>query len=129
MTIVEQIMHRLGFSETDNGPYVSELRKVTARHVSEGMVTRSRGTWVEGSENLTAEERAKEYLRWEWEIQHEHSYRVECLDGPMLVQRDVRTGRIAAVRFNLRAWLGDRRRELQMRLRLLRDRKLQNPYS
>lgn len=42
------IMLRMGFPRTETGPYVTELRNSIERQVSEGMRSRSGGTWGVG---------------------------------------------------------------------------------
>ena len=112
------IMLRMGFPDTERGPFVTELRTLIRRQVSEGLVNRSGGSWAPGAETLTYEERAKHLLAWEWEIQHGHSYRVEAIDG--LHRRAVLP------------WLRDRAREFALDIRLWWDRKVMktaNPYQ
>jgi len=117
MELAEKIMLRMGFPETETGPYVTKLRENIRRQVAGGMRNRSGGSWAPGAEKLTAEQRAKELLALDWEIEHGHSYRVECLDGPHSLK-------------DVLPWLGDLWRNAAMKVRMLKHRVLgqTNPY-
>ena len=110
----EQIMLRMGFPASECGPYVMKLRSHILEQVQQGLQTRSGGTWVDDARGMSHEDRAREILAVDWEIEHGHGYRVEALDG-----------------FGWRyffPWIGDRIREVAMHLRIWRDRNRVNPY-
>jgi len=130
-------MKRMGFEETERGPFVSELRESVARQVARGLVSRSGGTWSpecfdeKGRFKINAEDRAKELLAWDWEVEHMHSCLVECLEPPFCRTFNVKTMR-AGIRIRWRGlwpWLvTDRLRRLAMSYRVWRDRAVRNPY-
>lgn len=117
---LDQMMSRMGFEPTDTGPYVSDLRKLVKRQMSEGMVNRSAGTWAPkyglAGNRLSPEERARCFLEVEWEMEHGHSYEVKNLDSGW---------KRPASKF------GDIFRALGFHLRTARSRLLgqRNPYS
>lgn len=78
------IMYRMGFSEADTGPMVTELRTLIKRQVSQGLVNRSAGTWAPehglAGMKLSPEERARVFLEVEWELEQLHSCEVKCMD-------------------------------------------------
>ena len=136
----DEIMERGGFAPTDTGPYVTWLRNHTRQQVEHGgLVDRSPGTWgpdaidfKTGEWKIDAEERAKALLAIEWRVQHGHSCRIECIDGPpwgwTFNTRTMR--RSFRVKWHMIGpWLGDLRRTLGMRYRVWRDRDLINPYE
>lgn len=123
MSKANEIMRSMGFSDNENGPFVSQLRKNVEKQVANGLVRRSGGTWApecfdeKGRFTITAEDRAKAMLAYDWALEREHSFRVECIDG-----------------FEWRyahLWLGDRWREFRMNLRVWRDKifRIKNPYE
>lgn len=118
----EQIMLDMGFPESEQGPYVTELRKVIAEQVSHGLVRRSGGTWApecfdeKGAWTISHEDRARAFLEVEWEMKHGHTAEVKNLDGGW----DYPLSK-----------LGDLWRRLLMDLRVWRDKVLLgrvNPY-
>lgn len=113
MRTLDQMMSRMGFETTDTGPYVTELRAVVARQMSEGLISRSAGTWAPG--NHSAEDRARAFLAYEWSMQQWHSYRVENIDRDWSEQLTM---------------IGDRIREVGFHFRMLRSKLLRrrNPY-
>lgn len=122
MRTVDQMMERMGFPTTETGPYVTELRTVVARQISEGMIDRSA-------------ERARVFLEVEWEIQHGHSCQITLIDSrPIEWAFNTKTMR-HCLRFRPRLiapWLGDRWRELRMKVSVWNDRYILrrvNPYN
>ena len=79
MRTLDEMMARMGFTATDTGPHVTDLRKLVARQMSEGMTNRSAGTWAPGDHS--AEDRAQAFLEMEWAIQQGHCYEVRNLDS------------------------------------------------
>ena len=70
---------RMGFPDSEAGPYVSELRAYIREQVEvHGMSVHSYGTWVG---TPTHEERAKALLATIWEIEQGHHHRIENMDG------------------------------------------------
>ena len=134
---LDQMMEHMGFPATETGPYVTELRAVVARQISEGVVYRSGGSWAErcfdkeGNWTISHEERARELLAVEWEIQNAHSCRVECVDPIIWRSYNVRTGeRSVRVRWHMiPAWCRDQFRRAGMRYRVWRNRNTTNPYA
>lgn len=134
---LDQMMARMGFSPTDNGRYVTDLRKLVRRQISEGMINRSAGSWAPehglGGMRLPAEERARAFLEMEWELAQGHSYEVKCFDRPFgwryHLKRD--QWRYEIVFSKIPAWLGDRWRSFRMTLRARGSRLLgnRNPYA
>jgi len=127
----DEIMELGGFAPTDTGPYVTALREQTRELIEKrGLVDRSPGTW--GSGAIDAETRAKALLALQWRMDHGHSCRIECIDGPPWGWTfDARTIR-RSFRIEWRMfgpWFGDLRRRLEMRLRVWRDRHIVNPYE
>jgi hypothetical protein len=110
----EEIVRRMGFPDTEQGPYVQALRQQVRKQVAQGMVNRSGGSWGPEGEKLDCEGRARELLACDWEIEHEHCHRVEAMDG---------------IRNRLRPWIGDRFRAAACKWRIWRDRRLVNPYK
>jgi hypothetical protein len=76
---LDQMMLRKGFEPTDTGPYVTELRKITIRQMSEGLTNASYGSWAPGEHS--AEDRAKALLELDWAIQQGHYHEVKNLDS------------------------------------------------
>lgn len=125
-----EIMERMGFPPDDNGPYVTALRKVVERQVSEGMMNRSYGSWAPG--NHSNEVRAREFLKVDWEMQHAHCHEVKCFDGfisPTFNAQTMRHGTRIRWRYFF-PWLGDHWRSFACDLRIWRDRVrgVRNPY-
>lgn len=124
-----KIVERMGFAESDTGPFVTELRGHVARQVTEsGLVSRSAGSWDGGIASVPAETRAREMLAMDWAISRGHCYRTEAIDGLWWWQTNLKT-----MRRRLRvdwAWFGDCWRWLGMKLRINRDYVLgiRNPY-
>lgn len=113
------IMLRMGFPESEKGPFVMKLRVHILRQCEQGMVNRSGGTWrheLEGGEPPSHEERAKAMLSMDWAIDQGHCSRVELLDGHF--------------RDHPLLWLGDFIRRLGCKLRAARTCLLRrkNPY-
>lgn len=117
-----QMMERMGFPTTERGPYVTQLRALVARQVSEGMLNRSGGTWAEEcyerdangfitGYKISHEERARTFLECEWAIENGHCHEIRNID-------DYRP-------------IGDRWRKFLMDLRILRDKILgrKNPFA
>lgn len=132
MPTTDEIMTRMGFQPNDPNPYVAALRKVVERQISEGMVTRSYGSWAPG--NHSDEVRAKAFLEVEWEMQHGHSYRQEVMDSTPIDWRfNTKTmcWHLEIKPRRLLPWLGDRCRETAMHFRIWRDRLMgaRNPYN
>lgn len=128
------IMLRMGFQPSDAGPYVAELRAHVAKQVAQGMQNRSRGSWTPEGAALSAEERAKHWLAWDWELAQRHSYRVEAMDGIIWTTTDVRTmKRSTRVLWGqIPAWVGDQYRRLACDVRTFWHRRILrrvNPYS
>lgn len=126
---LDEMMARMGFTPTDLGPYVSQLRVLTARRMSEGMVNASSGTWADEcyerdergfitGYKISAEERARAFLEVEWEMEHGHSCLIEMVDS--LTWRRW---------YRFPAWVRDRVRSAGMAYRVWRDRKNANPYA
>lgn len=130
MPTANEIMLRMGFPDTETGPYVTELRKLIEKQVSEGLRNRSAGTWVG---NHSHEERARIFLMAEWNIQQGYAYKVKVIDPPIRRVIDLKTmKRRWVIKWHrLPAWLGDKLRAKRSRLRMWRDRVLgiQNPYK
>ena len=135
----DEIMERGGFLPTDTGPYVTTLREQTREQVKRGLVDRSPGTWgpdaidfKTGEWKIDAEARAKVLLAIEWRMQHGHSCRIECIDGPPWGWTfNTRTMK-RSFRINWRMigpWLGDLRRRFEMQSRIWQDRGIVNPYE
>lgn len=136
---VERIMNGMGFPPTASGPFVSALRKKTTDEVvMKGL--RSRHTSFEPeAELLTYDERAKAILAWEWAMERGHSYKQKCFAPPVGWRFVINhTGRRHTewriyIRWNrLLPWFGDRIRQIGMKWRVFRDKrilKLRNPYE
>lgn len=107
----DKIMSKMGFDHADNGPFVTKLRAEIERQVRDhGLVSRSGGTWARN--DLSAEERARVLLEWEWEIAKGHYCEVKNIDD--------------------RAHVGDRLRSLWLTVRVFWGRRIlrrRNPYS
>jgi hypothetical protein len=135
----DEIMERGGFLPTDTGRYVTILREQTRQQVERGMLDRSPGTWgpdardfKTGEWKIDAEARAKVLLAIEWDMEHGHSCRIECIDGPPWGWTyNTRTmKRSFQIKWHMIwPWLGDLNRNLRMRYRIWRDRHIINPYE
>jgi hypothetical protein len=135
----DEIMVRGGFAPTDTGPYVTELREQTRKQVERGMLDRSPGSWgpaaidfKTGKWKIDAEARAKALLSIEWNMEHGHSCRVECIDGtPWHWTFNMRTmqWRYRIEWDRISSWFGDLRRRFEMKYRIWRDRHIVNPYE
>lgn len=126
------IVLRMGYPDTENGPYVVELRCWVFDQVCQrGMIGASSGTWRKN--DLSYEERAREYLAVVWEMDNSYSTPVRCWD-PIICRRfDARTLK-STVEINWRN-LPDRmldwRDSQLMFIKRLVDRKIlkkTNPY-
>lgn len=123
----DEIMLRMGFPETETGPYVTQLRALIAEQVKHGLVDHSSGTWAPGRHS--AETRAKALLGMHWAMDRGHHCRVECIDG---LRGWRRRGDGKLKHPNLIPWLQDKWRETIMQLRVARDRyilRIRNPYQ
>jgi hypothetical protein len=134
----ETIMTRMGFSDSDNGPMVSELRNEIVEQVRDrGLVSRSAGTWAPecgpAGRNLSAEERARAHLEVEWALSHGYCSEMKCLDRPWGKRINVRTMKRTyyIVWDDLPVWAGDRWRSAKMKARIAWDRLrgIRNPYA
>lgn len=134
--------HRMGFPPSETGPHVTALRALVRKQVSEGLINRSGGTWADEcyrrDENgfiigyaISAEERARVLLEWDWEIEHGHSRCMSLLDcAPVMWRFDTCTMRWRlefAPRY-LKPWLQDRWSYIPYQWRRWRNRNLKNPY-
>lgn len=128
-TIAQQ-MARFGIPDTETGPYVTELRGLVARKLREGMIYQSAGSCTEEFWKLPYEEQAKHRLAWDWALDRQHSYRVECMDRLIYRGTNVLTGkRTFKIHWrSIPAWIGDRFRQLGCKYRVWRDRAVANPY-
>lgn len=110
---LDEMMARMGFAPTDTGPFVTELRALIARQMSQGMVDRSAGTWAPGEH--TAEDRARTLLQVEWAMEHGHAHEVKNIDEDWSEPLTM---------------IGDKLREGAFHLRVMRDKVLgrRNPY-
>lgn len=128
---LERQMARMGYPASEQGPYVTELRKHIQKQLDEGMVMRSAGSWAPEAASLSYEERAKATLAFDWAIGRRHGYRVEVFDPLWGWKTNVQTmKRTYYIRWRkIPAWIGDRFRELGGKYRVWRDRNLQNPYA
>lgn len=125
-------MLQMGFpAESWSGRYVGELRASVAKQVERGLTGRSGGTW--STEDIPAEERAREFLAWDWANERGYSYRVEVLDPVIGRRYHYKTDdyKLEIHWHRILPWLGDRVRELGMRWRIIRDHvlRVRNPYS
>jgi len=110
------IVERMGFPATETGPYVTMLRADILRQVRDhGLMNRSGGTWaheLDPDEPVpTMEERARELLAWDWELEHGNTVRIELGDSaPIQWRFNVKTMRWRLqIRPHLLApWLRDR---------------------
>ncbi len=128
---LDQIMERMGFPATETGPYVTQLRALVARQMSQGMVERSAGSWAG---DFDCETRAKAFLAVEWAIEHGHCHQTECLDSFPITRyystRDMRWHYSFRPR-RIMPWLRDRVRLLGFHWRTKRDWLLgrSNPFA
>lgn len=91
MPTLNEIMARMGYPETETGPYVTELRAYVAKKMDRGLVGMSGGTWGSDVAKMTLEERAKAHLAFLWAADN-FSYKVERLDARIFVRRtDIET--------------------------------------
>jgi hypothetical protein len=111
---LDHMMKRMGFDPADTGPYATELRKMVARQMANGMTDRSAGTWAPGDHS--AEDRARALLEVEYAIERGHFYEVRNIDGDW--------SRPASM-------IGDGWRRTMLRFRVAKDKLLgrRNPYS
>ena len=125
--ITDGIMERGGFEPTDTGPYVSELWLRTREQVMyEGLINRHFGPGATDSEI-----RAKALLALDWEQQHRHLCRIECIDGPPWEWTHDLWMKRTSFRIEWRMilpWIGDQCRRGGVQWRRWRDRRLVNPY-
>ena len=77
MSEINTIMANIGFLETDNGPYVTELRDMLANKGMNNMGI----SWGPRADQMSAEDRAKSLLSVEWGIRRGHSHCVYDLDA------------------------------------------------
>jgi hypothetical protein len=75
----DEQMRRLGFPETENGPYATELRAKLESMYSRGMTYMSGGTWDADYEVKSWEDHARRWLAFMWATEN-RSHKVECLD-------------------------------------------------
>jgi hypothetical protein len=137
MRTLDEMMGHMGFAPTDTGPNVTNLRKIVARQMSEGMVNRSAGTWAPehgpAGMNLPAEERARAFLEIEWAMAQGYSCEVKCIDRPFgwrfYFKEDKWRYEIKWSRIPV--WLGDRWRSIVLDAKVLGDRLRgkHNPYA
>lgn len=128
-TIAEQ-MARFEIPDSEQGPFVTELRGMVARKLREGMIYQSAGTCTAEFWALSFEEQAKHRLAWDWNLDRGHSYRVEVMDRLIYRGTNVLTGkRIFKIYWgSILPWIGDRFRQLGCAYRVWRDRAVSNPY-
>jgi hypothetical protein len=75
-----RIMRKMGFPDNEDSPYVHELRRSILKQVDNGLINRGGGSWVRN--DLTYEEKAKQLLAWDWEIENGYTVSVHHLaDG------------------------------------------------
>ncbi len=116
-------------STQNHTPHIDALRVqlqakgVTSMHVS----------WAPGAAKLTADERARELLAIQWEIDQGHSTKRETFERPWGWRWDLRTMK-RSFRIDwrfVRPWLRDELRAALTRVRRrwnLKVRRLHNPY-
>ena len=108
------------------------IEKLRAHLQAKG-VTRMHVDWAHGASDLTADERARELLAIQWEIDQGHACAVKLFGRPWGWTFDVGTWK-RSFRIKWRdmpAWIGDRRRSLACRLRKLWNTHVlgrRNPY-
>lgn len=141
----EENMANLGFRPEDHGPYVTELRVLVAKKVSEGMMRMAHPTWSWSFDQMLgnevdippAEERAKALLAFWWHVGRQHTARREAIDP--IVQRyrtvqemiDKKPGKVEVKWRRIPAWTRDRLRLGRMKALVWWDkiRGIRNPYT
>lgn len=121
------LMERIGFAAEEDGPFVTELRARMAEKEAAGL-TKMHVSWSGPGDH---EERAREMLAVDWEIERGGAALIECLDGWIGWQYRFDTGwpprRVLRIKWKmLLPWLGDRRRAMVAKWR--RWRAGPNPY-
>lgn len=113
-----RIFQRMGFSISNQGPYVYELYKTIEKQVEKGLINRSAGTWApehgRAGMRLDPEERARAFLEMDWEIANGYTCLMNCIDRPFgwkyYLNKDTKAW---TKRYEIRwkyipSWLGDR---------------------
>ena len=114
----DNLLARMNIGPNDVGKYATDLRlKMDIFHSQPGAY-RSAGTWAPGSETLSAEDRARAMLEFDW-YANRYGYRVECIDGVDGIE-------------DVPAWLGDQWRSWKTGVRKFIDMRvlgIRCPYS
>ena len=120
MDTTDTLLTQLGFPADERGP----AARLLAERLAAGGVDRVHASWTGG----TWEERAREMLAIDWEIEHGGAYEVRCIDGLGGWRYDfIADRRRYRIRWrSLPAWLGDHGR--RWRAAFNRWRAGPNPY-